>query len=477
MEPPRMNMHSGITTDPLTSVEAEAALLSALMIDNGLIDRLSERVAATDFNEPLLGRIYAAIVREASLGRAANPISIKPYFNGDPAFEEMNGIAFLADLTSQHENVVGAREFANQIADLSKRRAMRTGLNEALGRLNETASAAIAEVIDVADAALVGAADSKEGLQQLTGAACIDEVLAGFDEPMGGVRCGVIGSLDDLTRPLQPKQLVVMAGRPGMGKSAVAGCYGVGAAARGHGVLFVSLEMSAKELGARMAADICHAHNRPVLFERIVDSNVADQERRSVAAARDVIKNLPIEIVDADHMTISRLAMIARRHKRRLAAQGQSFDLLIVDYLQLVQPDSKTRSVYEAVSAVSMGMKALAKGLGVTILCLAQLNRAVEGRDDKRPMLPDLRDSGQIEQDADAILFLHREEYYLKQREPQADHKDREAWEKMMQAAAGKIDFILAKRRNGRTGHAWGYFFGEHQAVRGSDFYRTQGQA
>lgn len=460
----------------LVNVEAEQYLIGAMLNDNLIVDRVADRLSQESFGEPFFSRLFGVICREVAMGRAANPVTLKSYFGDDPAFDQAGGVGFLVDISTK-ALAFGIDDIVSDISQLAAKRRLSDGLQHtATKALDPNPDISIAELVDEADAAMMQAMEGKDPLHQPSGADCIDEVLAGFDEPFGGVRSGVIGSLDDLTGPLKPKQLVIMAGRPGMGKTAVAVSYAVGAARAGHGVLFVSLEMGSQELGSRMASDLCHNVNGGVPFEHIRDGNVNRWERDQICAARDVMKAVPLRIIDTGKITLSRLAMIARRYKRRMAAQGKSLDLLIVDYLQLVHPDSKARSAYEAVSEVSRGLKQLAKDLGVTVLALAQLSREVERRDDKRPMLSDLRDSGQIEQDADSVIFLYREEYYLSKEQP----KDQmglkyETWVNQMQAASNKIDFILAKRRNGRTGDSWGFFFGEHQAVRGNDFYKLEG--
>lgn len=457
----------------LFNPEAEQYLIGAMMTDNLIVDRIADALSADDFGAPLYARIYSLICREVALGRPANPVTLKAYLSDDPDFQKAGGTGYLAELTAKSYSF-GTSHVVSDLQQLAARRRLVEGLNSALDKCADPETS-LAELVDEADAAMMSAMDGRDPLHQPTAADCIDEVLAGLDEPFGGVRSGVIGSLDDLTGPLKPKQLVIMAGRPGMGKTAVAVSYGLGAARQGNGVLFVSLEMGSQELGARMASDLCHRAHGGVPFAHIRDANLNDFERQQIAQARDEARHLPFRVVDTGKITISRLAMVARRHKRMMAARGQSLDLLIVDYLQLVHPDGKARSAYEAVSEVSRGLKQLAKDLGITVLALAQLSREVEKRDDKRPMLSDLRDSGQIEQDADSVLFLYREEYYLGREEPKEDSgPKRESWIKLMQEASGKIEFILAKRRNGRTGENWGHFFGEYQAVRGRDFYRLE---
>lgn len=250
--------------------------------------------------------------------------------------------------------------------------------------------------------------------------------------------------------------------------TAVAISYAIGAARRGHGVLFISLEMSSHELGMRMASDLCFdlgEHDR-VPFAAIQSGTINDRQRDAIRRARGYVADLPLFVVDAGSMTIGRLNMLVRRYARRLEAKGQKLELVIVDYLQLLHPDQRHRSAYENVSEVSRGLKACAKENGVGVFALAQLSREVEKREDKRPMLSDLRDSGQIEQDADGVLFLLRQEYYLLKNEPDPGSDKHETWRNLLERNRGKIEFIVAKRRNGVEGYSAGRFFGPYQAVR-----------
>jgi len=454
-----------MTADPLINIEAEAELLGTLMTNNAVIDMVADRVSPDDFAEPVHGLIYAAIVREASLGKASNPLTIKGHFEGGETLDPFGGPAYLMRLTG---NCIGMtpRETAEQVVDLAIRRRMREDLHLAASSC-ASLSTSLGEIVSQADAAL--SVSGKDDLHQPTGGECFDELLASFSAGRDGVRCNVIPPLDELLGPLRPKQLVIAAGRPGMGKTAMALSYSLGAAMSGHGVLFVSLEMSSTELAARMAADMCFdkVTGMGVPYSAIRDGDLHDSQKRAVAKNGSYMRSLPFQVVDAGYLTVGRLNMLIRRHARRMAAQGHKLELVVVDYLQLMSPDTKGRSNYEAVSEVSRALKAMAKDHSVAVLALAQLSREVEKRPDKRPQLSDLRDSGQIEQDADAVLFLLRQEYYLRQSEPEPNSAEHVQWETNLEAARGLIEFIVAKRRNGVTGQAFGQFHGAYQAVRG----------
>ena len=291
-------------------------------------------------------------------------------------------------------------------------------------------------------------------------------MLAQLDSKDRGVMCKIIPPMDDLLGGARRKQMIVLAARPGMGKTAVALSYSLGAAQNGHGVLYVSLEMSGAELGARMAADLCFDGHGGVYYGDLVNQSLKDRDRHRIGNARKMLADMPFEVVDASSLSVHRLNTMVRRYVRRFAAKGESLDLVVVDYLQLLSA-TKGKSAYETVSEISRALKAIAKEHDVAVLALAQLSREVEKRPGCRPQLSDLRDSGQIEQDADTVMFLLRNEYYLQREKKEMTDPDYGKWEALMQEHAGKIEFICAKRRNGETGKGIGAFHGAYQAVRG----------
>ena len=446
----------------IANIEAEAALLGAILSENSLIDRVADWVSASDFSEPLHASIFQTAYDLAASGKAATPVTMRPYLEGNEALTELGGLAYLARLTSDGAGLLAPFDLAKQIKELARRRTMQAGLETAVMACSDMESS-LSEIVDHADAAISD--QTQNAVIQIAGFEAMDALIGSFGAPVHGVT-GQIEALDGILGPMRPKQLIIGAGRPGMGKTAFALSYALGAAAQGHGVLFVSLEMSGAELAARMTADLCFDGQDGVPFSAIRDGNLNDWQMRRAHEAASRARAMPFEIVDVGSLTSGRLSMIVRRHARRLKARGQQLDLVVVDYLQLLSPDGKGKSNYEAVSEVSRNLKALAKDQDVAVLALAQLSREVEKRPDKRPQLSDLRDSGQIEQDADAVLFLLRPEYYLRQAEPDAMDPDRAQWQHDLQACQGAIEFIVAKRRNGVTGSSFGRFFGAYQAVR-----------
>jgi replicative DNA helicase len=379
--------------------------------------------------------------------------------------KEVGGPSYLVKImSSSGVEVIGARDFADQIRELAQRRKLIDGLRGIIqGAQGHTD---VAELVAEAEDVLSDAADADHQAVQVTAAKAVSRVLEGFQTRATGVSSG-IPPIDSGLGQLLPKQLVIVAGRPSMGKSAVASSYGLGAASRGHGVLFISLEMSADELAERIAADFCFDSDVQVPYAAITAGHVTAEQGRQIARSIDKLESLPFEIADLSSASLSRLNSLVRRTARKFKARGKRLELVIVDYLQLVRPDHKGKDRYEDVSEVSRGLKSLAKANGVTVLALTQLSRKVEERADKRPLMADLRDSGQIEQDADSIMFLFREEYYLSQCEPPIGDPKHPAWEQRMAEAQGRIEFIVAKLKRGRTGTSVGKFFGAYQATRG----------
>jgi replicative DNA helicase len=447
-------------------IEAEYFLLGGLIFDNRRIDAVADILSQQDFSSPFFGHLFGLVVSEYSQGRAANPVTLRPLLAGHPDYEEMGGAQMLAGIAVAESLAIPPIETARMLALRAKRRRLVEGLSSTID-LGLAAETTFEQIVDAADAAIVTALQGALTAIELSGASCVDRLLKSFNDPSQGVKSAVIPSLDRLLGPLRPKQLIIMAGRPGMGKTAAALSYGLGAAQGGHGVMFVSLEMSDVELGARMAGDLSFNGRTGVPLDDILSDDPTPTTRRAVAKAAAELADIPFDVVDTGKLTIGRLNMMIRRKARRMAAKGTKLELVVIDYLQLLSTDDRSRSAYESISEISRSLKAMAKDHGVAILALAQLSREVEKRTDKRPQLSDLRDSGQIEQDADSVVFLVRDEYYLRQDEPDQQSPKRAEWERLLESCENKIEFICAKRRNGRTGSAQGNFFTRFQAVRG----------
>lgn len=447
---------NAVTEQPVANPEAEAGLIGALFHENKLIDPIADKLSPEDFSDPFMGSVFAAIVEEASKGRNVTPVTLKPYFEIE--------YRTLAGLMGSGAEILAAKDCARQIKELSQRRKLIDGLSEVIAEAKDS-RADIAELVSAGEAALADAHGLDERQTHISAGAAAKSVIEALNDRETGVSCH-IAPIDAVLGPILPKQLAVLAGRPAMGKSAVASSMGLGAALHGHGVLFVSLEMSSDELAERLLSDLCYDSSVQIPYAAITDKRTTPEQARHLCRAMDKLESLPFEIADLSGITISRLNALVRRECRRFQAKGKKLELVIVDYLQLIRPDRQSDSRTHEITQVSMGLKEIAKEHNVGVLALAQLNRSVENRSDKRPIMADLRESGQIEQDADSIMFLFRAEYYLAQSEPQSHDAKHVEWEQAMEEHKGKIEFIVAKVRRRRTGTATGHFYGAYQAVR-----------
>lgn len=449
------------------NVEAEAALLGALMIDNRLVEDIQLKLKPHHFFEPLHGRIYESILRLTDSNRIANPVTLKPLFEADDGMKEVGGPSYLAQLTGSGAAVIGARDFATQIYDLALLRTL-IGVGRELveGALDTSEDVAPLTQIERAETELYKVAEEggAEGKAKSFGEAAMASIRnAEAALNRGGGLTGIttgFTTLNSRIGGLQRSDLIIVAGRPGMGKSALATNMGFAAAERflqdqadgidparaaGAPVAIFSLEMSSEQLATRVLSE-----QSQVTAEQIRTGNLQRQEFANFARAADRLHSLPLYIDDTPGLTIAALRARARRLKRQ-----KGIGMVIVDYLQLLQGTGKGSAGdnrVQEISEISRGLKQLAKELDVPVIGLSQLSRAVEQREDKRPQLSDLRESGSIEQDADIVLFIYREDYYLAAKQPADDSPDFPKWKEDMERAYRKAEVIVAKNRHGGTG-------------------------
>ena len=448
------------------NVEAEAALLGALMIDNRLVEDVQLKLKAHHFFEPLHGRIYEAILKLTDSNRVANPVTLRPLFDSDENIKEVGGVAYLAQLTGSGAAVIGARDFAGQIYDLALLRALiGVGRDLVEGALDTSEDVAPLAQIERAETELYKVAEEggAEGKAKSFSEATKDALeMAERALNSGGHLSGFTTGLESLNAKiggLHKSDLIIVAGRPGMGKSALGTNIAFAAAQRfvrdvedgiepeksaGAPVALFSLEMSADQLATRILAE-----ESGISSENLRMGKISQQEFRQLARAAAELQSLPLYIDDTPGLTIAALRTRARRLKRQ-----KGIGLIVIDYLQLLQGSGKNSNDnrVQEISEISRGMKQLAKELNVPVIGLSQLSRAVEQREDKRPQLSDLRESGSIEQDADIVLFIYREDYYLAAKQPADDHPDFGAWQEEMARAYGRAEVIVAKQRHGATG-------------------------
>ncbi|AXJ96305.1 MULTISPECIES: replicative DNA helicase [unclassified Sphingomonas] len=457
------------------NVEAEAAMLGAMMIDNRLADDLVDRLEPAHFYEPVHGRIFAAIKTLRSNDMLATPVTLRPMFEADEGMKELGGPAYLAQLTGSGAGLIGARQFATQIYDLAMLRALvsvgRTLVERAMDTSEEVNPRAQIEAAEEELYKVAGDGGVENSVKSFAQATTMAVKMAERALNSGGNLSGVTTGLDSVNSKIggmHHSDLMILAGRPGMGKTSLATNIAFNAARRwmrdmadgispsesvGAKVAFFSLEMSADQLATRILAE-----QSGISSENLRMGKISKAEFGQLAAAAAELENLPFFIDDTGGLSISALHTRVRRLQRR---HNNQIGLVVVDYLQLLTSGKGgNENRVQEISEISRGLKTLAKDMNVPVLALSQLSRAVESREDKRPMLSDLRESGSIEQDADMVWFVFREDYYTAQREPKRPmegddakiFEDHAKWAADMERVYGLAELIVAKQRHGATG-------------------------
>ncbi|BAK83012.1 replicative DNA helicase [Komagataeibacter medellinensis] len=467
---------------PPANVQAEQALLGALLTNNRAYDRVSDFLTGAHFANEVNGRIYDAISRRIEGGQLADPVTLRAEFENTGVLDSVGGTAYLAKLLTSMVGIINAADYGRVIHDAWIRRQLidigQDVVNNAFGARPELDGP---NQIAASEEALFRLATEKG---QDGGFMSFDRALADALEiaqqafSRSGDVVGLTTGLRDLdkkTGGLHPSDLLILAGRPAMGKTALATKIAFSAAraimeeardappdAKPKGSVAVfSLEMSAEQLATRILSE-----QASVSGEKIRRGDLGQKEfDRFVQVSRELAQ-LPLHIDDTPAISLS-----AMRTRCRRLARTKGLSLVVVDYLQLMRPSVGSRAENRVleISMITQGLKALAKELSVPVIALSQLSRQVESREDKRPMLSDLRESGSIEQDADAVMFVYRDQYYLQQRQPKEtsyDSQDKyqtamEEWQRKMDLAHNRAELILEKQRHGPTGTVHLFFEGE----------------
>ena len=447
------------------NIEDEQQLLGAILTNNDIYDRVASILSAEHFFDPVHARIYEVASTRIAKNMQATPVTLKAFLEDHPGLRELGGPAYLAQLAGAAIASFAARDYAQIVYDLAIRREL-----IALGR-DISAKAANVDVASEPKAQIVEAEQAlyklsedgrtEQGFQSFLRAVtdAVEVAYAAYQRD-GGL-AGLSTGLDDLDKKLgglHRSDLLILAGRPSMGKTSlatniafnIAKSYrrgqlpdGSEGTVNGGVVGFFSLEMSAEQLAARVLSEAAE-----VPSEQIRRGDMTEEEFRRFVAAAKQLEACPLYIDDTPAVPISQLAARARRLKRT-----HGLDVLFVDYLQLVRPASAKDNRVNEVSEITQGLKAIAKELDIPVVALSQLSRQVESRDDKRPQLSDLRESGSIEQDADVVMFVYREEYYKEREKPSENNLEAMAkWQEDMGQAHGKAEVIIGKQRHGPIG-------------------------
>ncbi|MCT8990877.1 replicative DNA helicase [Chelativorans sp. SCAU2101] len=452
--------------EPPNNIEAEQALLGAILVNNDAFYRVSDFLKPNHFYEPLHRKIYEVAGEFIRMGKIANPVTMKTFLPAEEKVGELTVAQYLARLAAEAVTVINAADYGRAIYDLAIRRALITVGEDMVNiAFDAPVDMSPADQIEDAERRLFELAETGRydgGFESFGDATktAIDMANAAFmrDGHLSGIATG-LRDLDRRMGGLQPSDLIIIAGRPGMGKTSlatniafnIASSYepvqqadGTFKAKNGGVVGFFSLEMSSEQLATRIISE-----QTEIPSSKIRRGEITEADFEKLVGCAQMMQKIPLFIDQTGGISIAQLAARARRLKRQ-----RGLDVIVIDYVQLMTGSSRRASEnrVQEITEITTGLKALAKELNVPIIALSQLSRQVENRDDKRPQLADLRESGSIEQDADVVLFVYREEYYLKNREPKPGTDEHLKWEAEMEQVRGKAEVIIAKQRHGPTG-------------------------
>ena len=448
------------------NIEAEQALLGAILVNNDAFYRVSDFLEPDHFYEPLHRQIYKVTADMIRAAKRANPVTIKTFLPEGEKVGDMTVATYLARLAAEATTIINAEDYGRSIYDLATRRNL-IGIGEDMVNIAFDAPVDMTPNVQIEDAerrlfelAETGRYDG--GFSDFGSAVgnAIDMASAAFqrDGHLSGIASGLT-ILDQKMGGLQPSDLIILAGRPAMGKTSlatniafnIAEAYepeiqpdGTSKAINGGIVGFFSLEMAAEQLATRIIAE-----QTEISSSKIRRGVINETEFEKLVGCSQMMHRIPLYIDQTGGISITQLAARARRLKRQ-----RGLDVLIIDYVQLMSGNKRTDNRVQEITEITTGLKALAKELNVPIVALSQLSRQVENREDKRPQLSDLRESGSIEQDADVVLFVYRDEYYAERMINDTDSKDYATNLQRYENARGKAEVIIAKQRHGPTGTA-----------------------
>ncbi len=440
--------------------EAEQGLLGALLIDNRALENIADFLRPEHFFIPAHARIYEAIQKMTDRGQNASPVTLKNYFEKDADLTDVGGGAYLAELAGSVVSIMNVPDYASTVYDLYLRRELiRVGETVVHNSFEHTLDKTASDTIEEAEAKLFELAETGDSRGNFT--TLRDSVLVAIEHAEKAFKTeghvtGVTSGLIDMDKKLggfQNSDLLILAGRPSMGKTALATnmafnaakAYAESGGAEGAIVGFFSLEMSSDQLATRILAD-----QSGVSGDDIRKGNIRQEDFRAFVEASQKLSQIPLYIDDTPALTIGAVRTKARRLKRQ-----HGLGLLVIDYLQLLRGNGSRQSMENRVNEVSeitRGLKAIAKELQIPVIALSQLSRQVESREDKRPQLSDLRESGSIEQDSDVVMFVYREEYYLSRAEPEPGSEKHLKWQEACERAHNIGECIIAKQRHGPIG-------------------------
>ena len=452
-----IKINSKIENKQPSNIEAEQAVIGSILVNNDIIDEVASIINSLSFYDPAHVRIYEVIENLNAKGMIANPITLKNFFEKDNMLNEVGGTEYLVKLTRFSGSTKQAIDYAKVIQEMFLRRELvlisDQLSNETLNMNSDNHNAD--KIIENTEKSLFDLAERgsfSQSFKKFNKA--LDQTIEMATQAMQNDQ-GIVGvptGLNDLDLKLgglHKSDLIILAGRPSMGKTALATNIAYNAAQNilkrqeKSSVAFFSLEMSSEQLSTRILSEQARIKSDDIRRGKVTEEEI----NRYIETSRNIY-NLPLYIDETPAITIASLSNRARRIKRLFG-----LDLIVVDYIQLMRSNSnRNDNRVQEISEITQGLKALAKELSVPVLALSQLSRAVEQRDDKQPQLSDLRESGSIEQDADVVMFVYREEYYLERKQPKLGSIEHAEWQSKMNDVNGLADIILGKQRHGPTG-------------------------
>ncbi|MBD1150532.1 replicative DNA helicase [Pelagibacterales bacterium SAG-MED29] len=439
-----------------SNLEAEQALLGSILVNNDIIDEVSNTINPISFYDPAHTKIYEVIETLNNKGMIANPITLKNYFEKDNMLSEVGGTEYLVKLTRFSGSTKQAVDYAKIIHEMYLRRELVLISDNLSSETLDSKELTAEKIIENTERSLFDLAERGSFSQSfLKFNQALDQTIETATQAMKSDK-GIVGvptgltDLDEKLGGLHKSDLVILAGRPGMGKTALATNIAYHAAQNimsrqeKSSIAFFSLEMSSEQLSTRILSEQARIKSDDIRKGKVTEEEI----NRYIETSRNIY-NLPLFIDETPAITIATLSNRARRIKRLFGVS-----LIVVDYIQLMRAPSLNRNDnrVQEVSEITQGLKALAKELKVPVLALSQLSRAVEQRDEKKPQLSDLRESGSIEQDADVVMFVYREAYYLENKQPKLNSIEHAEWQSKMNDVNGLADIILGKQRHGPTG-------------------------
>ncbi|MGB1229613.1 MAG: replicative DNA helicase [Holosporaceae bacterium] len=446
------------------NLELEQALLGALLHNNKLLEHVGDFLQPPHFFDPLHGRIFDAIQVCAQKGSLASPLTLMPFFKEDKALVDLGGAQYLAELGKHIISLTSTKSYGQQIYDFYLRRQLiEVGETLLQDAQNVTLEKNAKDHIETAEEKLFHLASLGEDERAVTPfrSALLDAIQTAEtafkrDSHVVGVTTG-LRDLDKQLGGLHPSDLVIIAGRPSMGKTGLSTNIAFNAAKafmktdgkEGAPCAFFSLEMSAEQIAMRLLGQ-----ESGISSDRIRRGSVSQEDFPKFVDVSRTLNSLPFYIDDTPALTVSALRTKARRILRQ-----HGLGLIVIDYLQLLAGNKAENRVQE-LSYITRQLKALAKELNVPVIAASQLSRSVEQREDKRPMLADLRESGSIEQDADVVMFIYREEYYMSRQKPAENSDKMSDWQDKMSRVHNQADIMIAKQRHGPIGQVTLHFNG-----------------